>query len=94
MIGIGFSKLLYEDLIKRETHAKQNVTDTVNLRKQNPDIADILGDEIGYSMELGAAEPWILLMGGSWMVNKRMNLKVEAVVGDRSRFLAGLDFRF
>jgi hypothetical protein len=53
-----------------------------------------LGDEIGYEMTMGVKEPVNFLLGGSWLINPRMNLMVEAGIGDRSQIMLGLDFRF
>ena len=72
----------------------QYVTDMFDLRSQNPDIADVLGDEIGYSMKLGVAEPLNLLIGGSWSFHPRMTFVLEAGIGDRSQFLLSVDYRF
>ena len=75
-------------------HVNQTISDKVNLRETAPDIADIVGDEIGYSMTLGVKEPINFIIGGGWQINRHMNLMVEAGVGDRSQFMLGFDYRF
>lgn len=75
-------------------HIQESVSETINLREIDPELADILGDEIGYAMDLGVKEPLNFLLGGSWMINTRMNLMLEAGVGDRSQMMLGFDFRF
>jgi len=72
----------------------QKVSDKFDLRSQNPDVADILGDEIGYEMELGVSDPWNFLIGGAWSFHPRMTLVIEAGVGDRSQILTSIDYRF
>jgi hypothetical protein len=72
----------------------QEINDQFNLRESNPEVADILGDEIGYIMDIGVAEPWNFLVGGAWAFNPRMTLVLEAGIGDRSQFLTSVDYRF
>jgi hypothetical protein len=72
----------------------QKVSEIINMAETDPEIAAILGDEIGYEMELGVKEPLNYLVGGSWQMNPRMNLMIEAGVGDRSQIMVGFDFRF
>ena len=75
-------------------HVNQPIIEKYNLRENEPDIADIVGDEIGYSMTLGIKEPVNLIIGGAWQISKHMNLMVEAGMGDRSQFMVGFDYRF
>ena len=72
----------------------QQISDQVNLRAIDPELADILGDELGYEMQLGVADPWNFLLGGAWAFHPRMTLVIEAGIGDRSQFLASVDYRF
>ena len=75
-------------------HVDQSVSDKINLRETAPDIADIVGDEIGYSMTLGVKEPINFIIGGAWQINQHINLMLEAGLGDRSQFMLGFDYRF
>ena len=75
-------------------HVHQTITDNINLRETAPDIADIIGDEIGYSMTLGVKEPINFIIGGAWQINQHMNLMVETGMGDRSQLMIGFDYRF
>jgi hypothetical protein len=72
----------------------QQIEGSIDLRELDADIADILGDEIGYKMELGVAKPLNFLIGGAWAFSPRMTLVLEAGIGDRSQFLASIDYRF
>ena len=72
----------------------EKISEKINLAEQNPELAAILGDEIGYEMTMGVKEPLNFLIGGSWLISPRMNLMVEAGVGDRSQIMVGFDFRF
>ena len=75
-------------------HVSQTISDKINLAETAPDIADIIGDEIGYSMMLGVKEPINFIIGGAWQINKHMNLMIEAGMGDRSQMMIGFDYRF
>lgn len=75
-------------------HLNQEVTDNYNLREINPEIADILGDELGYAMTMGVEEPWNFIVGGAWSPSQRTTLVFEAGVGDRSQLLISVDYRF
>lgn len=75
-------------------HVEQTVSDKVNLREIAPDIADIIGDEIGYSMTLGLKEPVNFIIGGAWQITQHINLMVEAGVGDRNQLMVGFDYRY
>ena len=75
-------------------HIDQKISDRINLRQTAPDIADIIGEEIGYSMRLGVKEPINFILGGSWQINQHMNLMVETGMGDRSQLMVGFEYRF
>ena len=70
----------------------QQITDSFSI--DDKEVADILGNEIGYSMQLGVAQPWNFLFGGAWSFHPRMTIVLEAGVGDRSQFLTSVDYRF
>jgi len=74
--------------------AKQKITDRVNIRQIDGEVADAIGDEVSYSMTLGIADPWNMLIGGSWSLNSHMNVMLEVGVGDRNQFMVGLEYRF
>ena len=72
----------------------ETISEKINLAEKDPELAAILGDEIGYEMTMGVKEPLNFLLGGSWLISPRMNLMVEAGIGDRSQIMVGFDFRF
>ncbi|MCF6222756.1 MAG: hypothetical protein L3J34_03405 [Flavobacteriaceae bacterium] len=72
----------------------ETIVGSVNLRELDPEVADIIGDELNYSMDIGVTEPWNFLIGGAWGFHPRMTLVLEAGIGDRSQFLASIDYRF
>ena len=72
----------------------QAVSDSFNLRDSSPDVADILGDELGYAMTMGVEHPVNFIIGGAWSPSQRTTLVFEAGVGDRSQFLISVDYRF
>ncbi len=75
-------------------HLNQDVTGSINLREVDPEVADILGDELGYAMTMGVEEPLNFIVGGAWSPSQRTTLVIEAGVGDRSQILISVDYRF
>ena len=79
----------------RYVDINQEVTDQiVNLRETDPELADILGDELGYAMTMGVEDPLNFIIGGAWSPSQRTTLVFEAGVGDRSQLLISVDYRF
>ena len=72
----------------------QAISDEFDLKESNPDLAAILGNKVGYAMDLTVAEPWNFLVGGAWAFHPRMTLVLEVGIGDRSQFLTSIDYRF
>ena len=74
----------------------QEVRDVIDLADRNPVLPIIVGqDEIDYTVRIQAKEPWNLLLGGNWQVNKRWSIAVElGGVLDRFQSTVSAMFRF
>ena len=74
----------------------QEVRDSVHLADINPRLPILVGqDDITYSVRIKAKDPWNLLLGGNWQLNKRWSLAVElGGVLDRFQATAAAMFRF
>lgn len=74
----------------------QEVRGTVDLADRGPVLPIIVGqDDISYRVRIKAKNPWNLLIGGNWQINKRWSLTAEVGgVLDRLHALGALMFRF
>ena len=65
-----------------------------------PDIVDRIDARDGnstifYGMDKRPKQPWNMIIGGQFQLNKRWMLRTEAgIVGDRKSYLASLNYRF
>jgi len=71
----------------------QTFLGSVPVEDIDPELISILGNDLDYSLDLGNSTPWNFILGGSWIISKRMNLMLEAGVGDRFQILTGFDVR-
>jgi hypothetical protein len=68
----------------------------VHLADLGPRLPIIVGqDDISYSVRIKAKDPWNLLIGGNWQIDKRWSLTAEVGgVLDRLHAIGALMFRF
>jgi len=74
----------------------QEIRDSVRLADINPRLPILVGqDELNYSVRIKAKNPWNLLLGGTWLLNKRWSLALElGGVFDRFQVTTAAMFRF
>jgi hypothetical protein len=59
------------------------------------DSLSVAGREVDYSVRIKAEDPWNVLLGGNWQVNKRWSIAVElGGITDRFQTTAAAMFRF
>lgn len=72
----------------------QSFTGEINVADINPDLILLLGEKATYSGKISAKQQWNFLFGGSWIINNRHHLVVEAGFFSRKQISFGYDFRF
>jgi len=74
----------------------QEIRDSIHLADRNPALPIIVGqDDIDYTVRIRAKDPWNLLLGGNWQVNKRWSIALElGGVLDRFQATGSAMFRF
>ena len=74
----------------------QEVRGNVHLADSNPLFPILVGqDDIAYSVRIKAKDPWNVLVGGNWQIDKRWSLTAEiGGVLDRFHAVGAVMFRF
>jgi hypothetical protein len=74
----------------------QEVRGTVHLADVGPLLPLVVGqDDISYSVRIKAKDPWNLLIGGNWQIDKRWSVTAElGGVLDRFHAIGAVMFRF
>ena len=74
----------------------QEIRDSLRLADINPRLPILVGqDELNFSVRIKAKNPWNLLLGGSWQLNKRWSIALElGGVLDRFQVTTAAMFRF
>jgi hypothetical protein len=73
---------------------RQTFLGTIAVVDVDPGLIEALGEELKYTLDLGNRSPWNLVIGGSWIISGKLNLMVEAGLGDRYQVLTAFSYRF
>lgn len=72
----------------------QSFSGKIDVAEINPSLVFLLGEEATYSGTISANERWNFVIGGSWVINNRHHIVLEAGFFERKQISFGYDFRF